>query len=581
MLHPIVPLRLQINIRTMHPNNLGRKITDTNPFLTTRFTITDKHEIRCPGNLPGRQNIPPIRHRNGHNIRIVTLLPRNRRTRRHTIRRNTTTRQTKNHNNYDSYTPPEIKHSSPPQIQSPPTSPQSQHHHPTNESHQESTIHIRGPRRGTPETRRNINPSNSIKSRNQFRSNHQSIRRRTQLKIPQTLIITPHFPPLNRIRHTLIPLTRKRSTRSQLPVQIPRTKELNIWIPSSALPNNPFINMRFNIDCFIARFKECNSDALFHIPWMSKPNNTRYRTNNPLRRVIKLPPIRRLNNHSGTPPLHRSRSRSSRIRHRPHKRTPTNTTRHKRNSNQPQHNPPTPHDHPSSHTTRGKILYRTRHKTFHNLDRTFPHDIRRHTRPSEDPSSRFSHAGRRLGRRRDGSHRIRRSRRTRRTNERNSIQSTNQLRRNHRSVRKTFHINTPLPVFTPQHPALSGDNATITISNHRGVSPGLRATNHSGLQSPDTTCIISLQQTGHHLISLELHIIIRPMRILHIRWKIMNLNTLNRRQTMTTGYHQTTRIIHFPRIQKNPPIRHRYGHSIRNFAFNPRGTGIRSTTSTS
>ena len=122
MLHPLIPPILHVNIRTMHPNNLGRKITDTNPFLTTRFTITDKHEIRCPGNLPGRQNIPPIRHRNGHNIRSITLLPRYRRTRRHTIRRNTTTRQTKNHNNSGSYTPPEIKHSSP-QIRSPPTSP--------------------------------------------------------------------------------------------------------------------------------------------------------------------------------------------------------------------------------------------------------------------------------------------------------------------------------------------------------------------------------------------------------------------------------------------------------------------------
>ena len=344
MLHPLIPPILHVNIRTMHPNNLGRKITDTNPFLTTRFTIADKHQARNPGNLPGFKNFPPIRNRNGHNIRSVTLLPRHRRTRRHTIRRNTTTRQTKNHNNSGNYTPPEIKHSSPP------TSPQSQHHHPTNESHQESTIHIRAQCRRAPETRRNINPSNSIKSRNQLRSNHRNIRRRTQLKIPQTFIITPHFPPLNRMRHPFVRLTGERSTRSQLPVQITRTKELNIWIPSSALPNNPFINMRFNIDCFIARFKECNSDALFLIPWMSEPNNTRYRTNNPLRRVIKLPPLRRLNHHSGTPPLHRSRSRSSRIRHRPHKRAPTNTTRHKRNSNQPQHNPPTPHNHLSSHT---------------------------------------------------------------------------------------------------------------------------------------------------------------------------------------------------------------------------------------
>ena len=116
MLHPLIPPILHINIRTMHPNNLGRKITDTNPFLTTRFTITDKHEIRCPGNLPGRKNFPPIRHRNGHNIRSITLLPRYRRTRRHTIRRNTTTRQTKNHNNSGSYTPPEIKHNTHPYI---------------------------------------------------------------------------------------------------------------------------------------------------------------------------------------------------------------------------------------------------------------------------------------------------------------------------------------------------------------------------------------------------------------------------------------------------------------------------------
>ncbi|VEH68952.1 Uncharacterised protein [Arachnia propionica] len=116
MLHPLIPPILHVNIRTMHPNNLGRKITDTNPFLTTRFTITDKHEIRCPGNLPGRKNFPPIRHRNGHNIRSITLLPRYRRTRRHTIRRNTTTRQTKNHNNSGSYTPPEIKHNTHPYI---------------------------------------------------------------------------------------------------------------------------------------------------------------------------------------------------------------------------------------------------------------------------------------------------------------------------------------------------------------------------------------------------------------------------------------------------------------------------------
>ena len=71
------------------------------------------------------------------------------------------------------------------------------------------------------------------------------------------------------------------------------------------------------------------------------------------------------------------------------------------------------------------------------------------------------------------------------------------------------------------------------------------------------------------------------MRILHIRWRIMNLNTFYRREMMTTGYHQTTRIIHFLTIQKNPPIRHRYGHGIRNFAFSPRGTGIRSTTAAS
>ena len=101
MLHSIVSLTLHVNIRTMPSNNLGRKITNTNPFLTTRFTITDKNQARNPGNLPGRQNIPPIGHRNGHNIRSVTLLPRHRRTRRHTIRRNTTTRQTKNHNNTD------------------------------------------------------------------------------------------------------------------------------------------------------------------------------------------------------------------------------------------------------------------------------------------------------------------------------------------------------------------------------------------------------------------------------------------------------------------------------------------------
>ena len=344
MLHPLIPPILHINIRTMHPNNLGRKITDTNPFLTTRFTITDKHQARNPRNLPGRQNIPPIRNRNGHNIRSVTLLPRHRRTRRHTIRRNTTTRQTKNHNNSGNYTPPEIKHSSPPQIRSPPTSPQSQHH-PTNESHQESTIHIRGPRRGTPETRRNINPSNSIKSRNQFRSNHRNIRRRTQLKIPQTLIITPHFPPLNRIRHTLIPLTRKRSTRSQLPTQTTHPKKLGIWIFFHPLLGNPPPHVSLNINLLSTMLIKPNNNPLLILPDMRKPNNTRYKTNSPRRRIMKLPPLRRLNHHSGTPPLHRSHSRRSRIRHRPHKRTPTNTTRHKRNSNQTQQDFPTPHDH--------------------------------------------------------------------------------------------------------------------------------------------------------------------------------------------------------------------------------------------
>ena len=363
MLHPIIPPILHVNIRTMHPNNLGRKITNTNPFLTTRFTITNKNQARNPGNLPGFKNFPPIRNRNGHNIRSVTLLPRHRRTRRHTIRRNTTTRQTKNHNNSGSYTPPEIKHNSP-QIRSPPTSPQSQDHHPTNESHQESTIYIRAQCRRAPETRRDINPSNGIKSRNQFRSNHRSIRRRTQLKIPST-IVTQHTPPLTCMRHPFVRLTGKRSTRSQLPTQIPRTKKLNIRIPSSALPNNPFIHISHNISFFIIRIKNCDSDTLLFISRMSEPNNTRYRTNNPLRRIIKLPPLRRLNNHSGTPPLHRSRSRSSRIRHRPHKRTPTNTTSHKRNSNQPQHNPPTPHNHLSSHTAQ---------RDTPGLPMTHPHD---------------------------------------------------------------------------------------------------------------------------------------------------------------------------------------------------------------
>ena len=371
MLHPIVPLTLHVNIRTMPSNNLGRKITNPNPCSTTRFTITDKHEIRCPGDLPGRQNIPSIRNRNGHNIRSVTLLPRNRRTRRHTIRRNTTTRQTKNHNNSDSYTPPEIKHSSPP------TSPQSQDYHPTNESHQESTIYIRAQCRRAPETRRSINPSNGIKSCNQLRSNHRSIRRRTQLKIPPN-IIAPNNPPLTRMRHPFVRLTGKRSTRSQLPTQIPRTKEFGIRILPHALLGNPDTHVGFDIKLpsigikfhmirvFSKRItlEKIHSDAPFLISRMSEPNNTRYRTNNPLRRVINLPPLRRLNNHSGTPPLRRSRSRSSRIRHRPHRRTPTNTTRHKRNSNQPQHTPP--------YASQSPLL---------------PHDIRRHTRPTDAPSS--------------------------------------------------------------------------------------------------------------------------------------------------------------------------------------------------
>ncbi|VEJ57379.1 Uncharacterised protein [Arachnia propionica] len=339
MLHPLIPPILHVNIRTMHPNNLGRKITDTNPFLTTRFTIADKHQARNPGNLPGRQNIPPIRHRNGHNIRSVTLLPRNRRTRRHTIRRNTTTRQTKNHNNSGNYTPPEIKHSSPP------TSPQSQHHHPTNESHQESTVHIRGPRRGTPETRRSINPSNSIKSRNQLRSNHRSIRRRTQLKIPQTFIITPHFPPLNRIRHPLVRPPCARSTSSQLPTQTTHPKKLGIWIILRPLLGNPSPHVSLDINLLSTMIIKPDNNPLLILPDMRKPNNTRYKTNSPRRRIMKLPPLRRLNHHSGTPPLHRNRSRTSRIRHRPHKRTPTNTTRHKRNSNQTQQDFPTPHDH--------------------------------------------------------------------------------------------------------------------------------------------------------------------------------------------------------------------------------------------
>ena len=377
MLHPLIPPILHVNIRTMHPNNLGRKITNTNPFLTTRFTITNKHQARNPGNLPGRKNFPPIRNRNGHNIRSVALLPRNRRTRRHTIRRNTTTRQTKNHSDTDSYTPPEIKHDSP-QIQSPPTSPQPQDHHPTNESHQESTIYIRTQCRRAPETRRDINPSNSIKSRNQFRSNHRSIRRRTQLKIPPN-IIAPNNPPLTRMRHPFVRLTGERSTRSQLPTQIPRTKKFGIRILPHALLGNPDTHVGFDIKLpsigikfhmirvFSKRItlEKIHSDALFLISRMSEPNNTRYRTNDPLRRIIKLPPLRRLNNHSGTPPLHRSRSRSSRIRHRPHKRTPTNTTSHKRNSNQPQHNPPTPHNHLSSHTAQ---------RDTPGLPMTHPHD---------------------------------------------------------------------------------------------------------------------------------------------------------------------------------------------------------------
>ena len=344
MLHPLIPPILHVNIRTMHPNNLGRKITNTNPFLTTRFTITNKHQARNPRNLPGRQNIPPIRNRNGHNIRSVTLLPRNRRTRRHAIRRNTTTRQTKNHGDTNSYTPPEIKHNSP-QIRSPPTSPQSQDHHPTNESHQESTVHIRGPRRGTPETRLSINPSNSIKSRNQLRSNHRSIRRRTQLKIPQTFIITPHFPPLNRIRHPLVRPPCARSTSSQLPTQTTHPKKLGIWIILRPLLGNPSPHVSLDINLLSIMLIKPDNNPLLILPDMRKPNNTRYKTNSPRRRIMKLPPLRRLNHHSGTPPLHRNRSRTSRIRHRPHKRTPTNTTRGKRNSNQPQHDFPTPHDH--------------------------------------------------------------------------------------------------------------------------------------------------------------------------------------------------------------------------------------------
>ena len=185
------------------------------------------------------------------------------------------------------------------------------------------------------------------------------------------------------MRHPFVRLTGERSTRSQLPTQIPRTKKFGIRILPHALLGNPDTHVGFDIKLpsigikfhmirvFSKRItlEKIHSDALFLISRMSEPNNTRYRTNDPLRRIIKLPPLRRLNNHSGTPPLHRSRSRSSRIRHRPCRRTPTNTTRGKRNSNQPQHTPP----------LRLTIIL--------SPTRLLPHDIRRHTRPSDDPSS--------------------------------------------------------------------------------------------------------------------------------------------------------------------------------------------------
>ena len=116
MLYPIIPPILHVNIRTMHPNNLGRKITDTDPFLTTWLTITDKHQTRNPGNLAGRKNFPPVRHRNSHNIRSIALLPRHRRTRRHTIRGNTTPRQTKNHSKSGRRTSPDINHNIHPHV---------------------------------------------------------------------------------------------------------------------------------------------------------------------------------------------------------------------------------------------------------------------------------------------------------------------------------------------------------------------------------------------------------------------------------------------------------------------------------
>ena len=68
------------------------------------------------------------------------------------------------------------------------------------------------------------------------------------------------------MRHPFVRLTGERSTRSQLPTQIPRTKKLNIRIPSSALPNNPFIHISHNISFFIIRIKDCDSNALFLIP---------------------------------------------------------------------------------------------------------------------------------------------------------------------------------------------------------------------------------------------------------------------------------------------------------------------------
>ena len=180
-----------------------------------------------------------------------------------------------------------------------------------------------------------------------------------------------------------------------------------------------------------------------------------------------------------------------------------------------------------------KILYRIRHKIFHNLDRTFPHGTTRHTRPTNAPPSRFTRTRRR--RRRRGTHRIRRSRRTRRTNKRNSIQSTNQLSRNGISIRETSNRNQPLPIFTPQKPPLNRIGVLLTKSRRRGIPPRLDTSNQPGLQrDPPPNQILLSSTMLHPIVPLRLQINIRTMHPNNLGRKITDTNPcLTMRFTIT------------------------------------------------